>query len=65
MAEISYIDSSWIGEIVSGFTALSGQDGALKLLKVPKRVLELPRITKLHAMFEIFDDEAQAIASFK
>jgi anti-sigma B factor antagonist len=64
LADISYIDSSGIGEMVSGFAMLSNQGGAMKLLKLPPRVQELLKITKLYTMFEVYDDESTAIASF-
>lgn len=65
LAEISYIDSSGIGELVSGFTTLANQGGAVKLLKLTKRVQDLLQITKLYTVFEVFDDEAKAVGSFK
>jgi anti-sigma B factor antagonist len=64
LEEVSYIDSSGIGELVSGFTNLQEQGGQLKLLKLTKRVHDLLQITKLYTVFEVFDDEATAIRSF-
>jgi len=64
MAEITYIDSSGIGELVSGFTTVTGAGGSLKLLNLGKRVQDLLQITKLYTVFETFDDEAAAIRSF-
>lgn len=64
LADISYIDSSGIGEMVSGFTSVSNAGGQLKLLNLTKRVQDLLQITKLYTVFEVFDDEAQALASF-
>jgi anti-sigma B factor antagonist len=64
LAEISYIDSSGIGELVSSFTSVSNAGGSLKLLKLTKRVQDLLQITKLYTVFEVFDDEAAAIRSF-
>lgn len=64
LEEVSYIDSSGIGELVSGFTNLQEQGGQLKLLKLTKRVRDLLQITKLYTVFEVFDDEAAAIRSF-
>jgi anti-sigma B factor antagonist len=64
LAEISYIDSSGIGEMVSGFTTVANQGGAMKLLNLTKRVQDLLQITKLYTVFEVFDDEAAAIRSF-
>lgn len=64
LGDISYIDSSGIGEMVSGFTSVSNAGGQLKLLNLTKRVQDLLQITKLYTVFEVFDDEAQALSSF-
>jgi anti-sigma B factor antagonist len=65
LAETTYMDSSGIGELVSGFTTLANQGGVLKLLKVSKRIQDLLQITKLYSVFEVYDDEAKAVASFQ
>ncbi len=65
LADVTYIDSSGIGELVSAFTAVSNQGGQLKLLKLTKKVHDLLQITKLYTVFDIHDDEAKAIASFQ
>jgi anti-sigma B factor antagonist len=64
LAEVSYIDSSGIGEMVSGFTTVTNQGGQVKLLNLTKRVKDLLQITKLYTVFEVFDDEAAAVRSF-
>ncbi len=64
LGEVSYIDSSGIGELVSGFTTVSNSGGKLKLLSLTKRVKDLLQITKLYTVFEVFDDEAEGLASF-
>jgi anti-sigma B factor antagonist len=64
LGEVSYIDSSGIGEMVSGFTTIANQGGTMKLLNLTKRVKDLLQITKLYTVFEVFDDEAGAIRSF-
>ena len=64
LAEVTYIDSSGIGELVSGFTAVSNQGGQLKLLNLTKKVHDLLQITKLLTVFDVSDDEAASIASF-
>ncbi len=64
LADVSYIDSSGIGELVSGFTTVTNQGGQLKLLNLTKRVKDLLQITKLYTVFEVFDDEAAAVRSF-
>lgn len=64
LAEVSYIDSSGIGEMVSGFTTVTNQGGQVKLLNLTKRVKDLLQITKLYTVFDVFDDEAAAVRSF-
>jgi anti-sigma B factor antagonist len=64
LADVSYIDSSGIGELVSGFTTVANQGGTVKLLNLTKRVQDLLQITKLYTVFEVHDDEAKAIRSF-
>ena len=64
MADVSYIDSSGIGELVSGFTTVTNSGGSLKLLNLGKRIQDLLQITKLYTVFETFEDEAAAIRSF-
>lgn len=64
LAEVSYIDSSGIGEMVSGFTTVTNQGGQVKLLSLTKRVKDLLQITKLYTVFEVFEDEATAVRSF-
>jgi anti-sigma B factor antagonist len=64
LADVTYIDSSGIGELVSGFTGVARQGGALKLLNLTKKVHDLLQITKLYTVFDIYDDEAKAISSF-
>jgi len=61
---VSYIDSSGIGELVSGFTTVTNQGGVLKLLGLTKRVKDLLQITKLYTVFEVYDNEATAVRSF-
>jgi anti-sigma B factor antagonist len=64
LSEVSYIDSSGIGELVSGFTTVTNHGGSLKLIGLSKRVKDLLQITKLYTVFEVFDDEAEAVRSF-
>ena len=65
LGEVSYIDSSGIGELVSAFTTVRNQGGELKLLNLTKKVHDLLQITKLYTVFDVKDDEAAAIGSFK
>ena len=64
LADVDYIDSSGIGELVSGFTAVKNQGGELKLLQLTKKVRDLLQITKLYTVFDIYTDENAAIRSF-
>jgi anti-sigma B factor antagonist len=65
LADVTYIDSSGIGELVSAYTAVTNQGGALKLLNLTKKVHDLLQITKLYTVFDVHDDEAKAITSFQ
>jgi anti-sigma B factor antagonist len=65
LGEVNYIDSSGLGELVSAFTTARNQGAALKLLKLTKKVHDLLQLTKLYTVFDIYDDEASAISSFK
>ncbi len=64
LGDVTYIDSSGIGELVSAYTGVSKQGGSLKLLNLTKKVHDLLQITKLYTVFDIHDDEATAISSF-
>jgi anti-sigma B factor antagonist len=64
LGEVSYIDSSGIGELVSGFTTVTNNSGQLKLLGLNKRVKDLLQITKLYTVFDVHEDEASAVRSF-
>ena len=65
LANVDYIDSSGIGELVTGFTSVKNAGGELKLLHLTKKVHDLLQITKLYTVFDVSDDEASAITSFK
>ena len=65
LGDVNYIDSSGIGELVSAFTTSKNQGATLKLLKLTKKVHDLLQLTKLYTVFDVFDDEASAIASYK
>ena len=64
LGDVTYIDSSGIGELVSAYTSVRNQGGELKLLNLTKKVHDLLQITKLYTVFDIKDDEANAIQSF-
>ena len=65
LGEVNYIDSSGLGELVSAYTTARNQGAELKLLKLTKKVHDLLQLTKLYTVFDIYDDEAGAIASYK
>lgn len=65
LADVDYIDSSGIGELVSGYSAVRSQGGELKLLQLTKRVRDLLQITKLYTVFEVYNDEPAALRSFR
>jgi anti-sigma B factor antagonist len=64
LGDVNYIDSSGIGELVSSFTTVTNQGGQLKLLNLTKKIQELLAITKLLTVFQVYDDEKAALASF-
>ena len=64
LADVSYIDSAGIGQLVSCFTSLRNQGGELKLMHLTKRVSDVLQITKLYTVFDIKDDESSAVAAF-
>lgn len=64
LGDVSYIDSSGLGELVSGFTQVRKAGGDLKLLHLTRKVRDLLQITKLYTVFDVQDDEARAIAAF-
>ena len=65
LADVDYIDSSGLGELVSSFTTVKNQGGALKLLSLTHRVRDLMQITKLLTVFDVYDDEPEALKSFR
>lgn len=65
LGDVTYIDSSGIGELVSSFTTTTNQGGQLKLLNLTKKVQDLLQITKLLTVFEVFNNETEALQTFK
>jgi anti-sigma B factor antagonist len=65
LGDVTYIDSSGIGELVSGFTAVRNRQGELKLLHLTKKVHDLLQITKLFTVFDVYSDEGAAVRSFQ
>lgn len=64
LAEVDYIDSSGLGALVMSFSALRKREGTMKLLNLTRRNVELLVLTKLETVFEVFDDEQNAVNSF-
>ena len=62
--DVDYIDSSGIGELVSGYTTVRNAEGDMKLLHLTKRVHDLLQITRLFTVFDVRSDEDDAIRSF-
>ena len=65
LADVDYIDSSGIGELVSAYTAVKNRGGELKLLHLTKKVHDLLQLTKLYTVFDVYTDESSALRSFK
>jgi anti-sigma B factor antagonist len=64
LAEVPYIDSAGLGEVVRTYTTVSRQGGQLKLLNLTKRITDLLAITKLLTVFDTYDSETEAVRSF-
>ncbi len=64
LADVSYIDSAGLGELTAAYTSMKNRGGQLKLLNLTKRIHDLLQITKLYTIFDVYDDEKKAIASF-
>lgn len=65
LADVDYIDSSGIGELVSAYTTVKSRGGDLKLLHLTKKVHDLLQLTKLYTVFEVYSEEGAALNSFK
>ena len=63
-AGVTTIDSSGIGELVSGYTTITNRGGKLKLLNLPPKLEDILQVTQLITVFDVFEDEAAALASF-
>ncbi|MCS7183543.1 MAG: STAS domain-containing protein [Thermoanaerobaculum sp.] len=64
LKDVTHIDSSGIGELVACFTSVKRRGGAMKLLNLPPKINDILQVTQLITVFDVFDDEAEAIASF-
>jgi len=65
LADVDYIDSSGIGELVHAYTSVKNREGELKLLHLTKKVRDLLQITRLYTVFDVHTDEAAAVRSFQ
>jgi anti-sigma B factor antagonist len=65
LAGVKYIDSSGIGELIANYTTVGRSGGHLKLMHLTDRVQDLLVITKLLTVFDVYDDESEALSSFK
>lgn len=65
LAGVKYIDSSGIGELIANYTTVNRGSGQLKLLNLTEKVQDLLVITKLLTVFDVYDNEADALSSFK
>jgi anti-sigma B factor antagonist len=64
LADVTYIDSAGLGELTAAYTSVKNRGGQLKLVNLTKRVHDLMQITKLLTVFDVFEDEREALASF-
>lgn len=65
LGSVGYVDSSGIGELVSSFTAVKKEGGILKLLNLTQKIQDLLAITKLLTVFDVFDNEGDALSSYE
>ena len=65
LGEVSFIDSAGVGTLVASYTSSKARDGELKLTNLTKRFKETLQVTRLLTVFEVYESEAEALASFK
>jgi len=65
LSKVTYMDSTGLGELVAGYSTLKRNGGRMVLLKLSDRIMDLMTVTKLYTVFDIYDDEAQALESFE
>ena len=65
LGDVTYIDSSGLGELITAFTSVRNHGVELKLLNLTKRIHDLLQITKLYTVFDVKDDESAAVGAFK
>lgn len=64
LSGVTTMDSSGIGELVATYTTVTNRGGKLKLLHLPPKIQDIMQVTQLITVFEVFDDEAEAVASY-
>ena len=64
MGDVSYVDSAGLGELVGAYTSVNHAGGRMKLLNLQKKMTDLMQVTKLHTVFEVFENEADCVKSF-
>lgn len=64
LSGVTTIDSSGIGELVGSYTTATNRGGKLKLLHLPAKLNELLHVTQLITVFEVYEDEQEALKSF-
>lgn len=64
MGKVSWVNSTGLGILISNYTTVKNSGGTLKLMGVNKRIDQIFMVTKLHTIFDTFEDEAKALASF-
>jgi anti-sigma B factor antagonist len=64
LGEVNYIDSAGLGSLVAAFSSVRKQKGELKLLNLTNKVHDVMQITKLYTVFDIMDNETEAVKGF-
>lgn len=64
LKDVTHIDSSGIGEMVGCYTTVARRGGAMKLLNLPPKINDILQVTQLITVFDVFDNEAEALSSF-
>lgn len=65
LKEVTHIDSSGIGELVACFTTVKRRGGSMKLVNLPPKINDILQVTQLITVFDVYDNEAEALKSFR
>jgi anti-sigma B factor antagonist len=65
LGDVSYVDSAGLGALISSYTTCKRAEAQLKLVNLTKRIQDLLAITKLITVFDTYESEREAIASYK